>query len=106
MPRYYLIQLVNKPQDQLTEQKRDELHRMKRNIYQDTIREVEQLLQEGCFQDIKEDVDDFILALQRRDLPAIRQGILKVPGFSMICDQTGLLDAEPTLLFLCHGTRR
>ena len=38
-------------------------------------------------------------ALQRRHLPAIRQAILKVPGFSMICDQTGLWDAEPTLLF-------
>jgi len=79
---------------------------MKRNIYQDTIREVEQLFQEGCFQDIKEDVEDFILALQHRDIPTIRQAILKVPGFSMICDQTGLLDAEPTLLLICHGRRR
>jgi len=106
MPRYYLIQLANKPQDQLTELERDELRRMKRNTYQDTIQQVKQLFQEGCFQDIKEDVEDFILALQHQDIPAIRQAILKVPGFSMICDQTGLLDAEPALLFICSGTRR
>jgi len=70
---------------------------MKRNSYQDTIQQVEKLFQE-CFQDIKEDVEDFILALQQPDIPTIRQAILKVHGFSMIGGETGLLDAEPTLL--------
>ena len=40
---------------------------------------------------------NLILALQHRDIPAIRQALQKVTGFGAICDQTGLLDAEPTL---------
>ena len=96
MPRYYLIRLANTPQDQLTEVERYELNLMKTNIYEETIQEVRKLFQE-CFQDVKEDVEDFNLALQHRDIPAIRQAIQKVPGFNLICDHSGLLDAETTL---------
>ena len=60
------------------------------------IEQVENLFLD-CFQDVKEEVEDFILALQHRDIPAIRQAIQKVFGFSAICDYTGLLDAEPDL---------
>ena len=96
MPRYYLIRLANRPQDELTDQERHELNLMKRNIYKDTIQEIEKLFPDW-FQDVKQDVEDLILALQHRDIPAIRQALKKVSRFSMICDQTGLLDAEPTL---------
>ena len=79
---------------------------MKRNIYQNTIQEVKECFQEGYFHDIKEEVDDFLFALQHWNLPTLRQAILKVPGFNMICDQMGLLNAEPTLLFISHDRRR
>jgi len=69
---------------------------MKTNIYKETTQQVHKLFQE-CFQDVKEDVEDFILALQHRDIPTIRQTIQKVPGFNRICDNTGLLDAEADL---------
>ena len=97
MPRYYLIRLANTSQDQLTELERDEVNLMKTKIiYKDTIQEIKKLFPDW-FQDIKEDVEDFILALQHRDISVIRQGLKKVPEFSTICDQTGLLDAEATL---------
>ena len=96
MPRYYLIRLANTPQDQLTDQERDELKVMRKNIYEETIQQVHKLFLE-CFQDIKKDEEDFILALQHRDIPAIRQAIQKVPEFDLICDHSGLLDAEPDL---------
>ena len=96
MPRYYLIRLANTPQDQWTELERYELNLMKTNIYKDTIQEMNKLFEE-YFQDVKEDVEDFILALQHRDIPAIRQAIRTVPGLNPLCDNTGLLDAEPTL---------
>jgi len=96
MPRYYLIRLANTPQDQLTELERDELKMMKTNIYEETIQEIKKLFPDW-FQDIKKEVEDLILALQHRDIPSIRQALQKVTGFSVICDQTGLLDVEPTL---------
>ena len=65
-------------------------------IYKDTIQEIKKLFPD-CFQNSKEKVENLILALQHRDIPAIRQALQKVPGFGAICDQTGLLDAEPTL---------
>ena len=96
MPRYYLIQLVRKPQDQLTKQERDELNLMKRNIYKDTIQQNKELFPHW-YQDVKEQTEDLILALQQRVIPALCQALQTVPGLSMICDQTGLLDEEPTL---------
>ena len=68
MPRYYLIQVVRKPQDQLTKQERDELNLMKRNIYKDTIQEIKELFPHW-YQDVKEQTEDLILALQQRDIP-------------------------------------
>jgi len=96
MPRYYLIRLANTPQDELTDFERVELKMMKTNIYEETIQQVYKLFLE-CFQDIKDDVEDFILAFQHRDIPAIRQAIQKVPEFDLICDHSSLLDAEPDL---------
>ena len=40
MPRYYLIRLASTPQDQLTDQERDEQKMMKTNIYEETIQQV------------------------------------------------------------------
>jgi len=96
MSRYSLIRLAKAPQDQLTDQERDELKMMKTIIYEETIQQVHKLFLE-CFKDVKEDVENFILALQYRDIPAIRQAIQKVLGFDLICDHGGLLDAEPDL---------
>ena len=109
MPRFYLIQLVHKPQDQLTTQGRDELNLMKRNIYKDTIKEIKELFPHW-YQDVKEQTEDLILALQQRDIPTLCQALQTVPGLSTICDQTGLLDAQPTLWMNAHhsgpGTTR
>jgi len=59
------MELVNKPSGQLTEREKEEsVCRMKRNIYQNTIQEVKECFQEGYFHDIKEEVDDFLFALQ------------------------------------------
>ena len=69
---------------------------MKTNIYEEPIQQVHKLFQE-CFQDVKEDVEDFILPLQHRDIPAIRQPYQKVPEFNLMCDHCGLLDVEPDL---------
>jgi len=101
MPKYYLIQLVCKLQDQLTKQERDELNLTKRNIYKDTIQEIKELFPHW-YQDVKQQTEDLILALQQRDIPALCQALQTVPGLSMICDQTGLLDAEPTLWMTAH----
>ena len=76
----------------MTEVERYELNLMKSNIYEETIRQVHELFQE-YFQDVKEDVEDLMLALQHRDIPAIRQAIQKVHVFNLICDHCGLLDA-------------
>ena len=95
MPRYYLIGLANTPPDQLTDQERDELNMMKTSIYEETIQQFRKLFLE-CFQDVQEEVEDFILALQHRDIPAINKTIQKVPELNPICDNSGLLDAEPT----------
>jgi len=71
-----LIRLANTPKDQLTIFERDELELMKTNICEDTIQENKTLFSDW-FQDIKEQVEDLILALQHRDIPAIRQALKK-----------------------------
>ena len=65
----------------------------KKEIYHRTIQTVSDSLR--CFQDME--IEDFILALQQRDLPRIREAIQKVPGVGQICDHTALLDVEPEL---------
>ena len=52
----------------VTDGERDSLEMMRNNIYKETIQEVEKLFFD-CFQDVKEEVEDFILALQHRDIP-------------------------------------
>ena len=83
MPRYHLIQLATTPQHQLTTAERDSLDKMKKEIYDYTIREVQDSLR--CFENVK-DAENFILALQHRDIPGVRQAIQKVPRFQAICE--------------------
>ena len=96
MSNQYLVQLAATPPDHLNQEERELLHQWKKEIYDDVIRSVKNI-PDLLFKDHRQDLQKVLRALTRRDLPGIMQAVQKSPRFYDICENSGLLHAEPQL---------